>query len=765
MPLSIRFTTLAPALASLALSALALAADPAGWYPYQPAQNLDPAGLTSLAAWTTEPAGAKGRIERRGDKLFYGGKELKLWGANIAFAESAPPRAEAERLAAFFQKFGLNALRHHKHLDGTGWAGFQSAHSFVEFDPEGLARFDYLNKCLKERGIFIKHSPTFGIQLGRDDLPRIPFHAEIGKLNDKPEPRLKAAHGWVFLSTELQDLQIEQTVKLLNHTNPHTGLRYAEDPFLFCVELYNEDSVLFSSTNGRLQQSPTLRARAAKRFSAYLKTKYKTEAAWRAAWGPEAVITDPAAIANRQLASLVGPEKVRGDWTAESLDAGTVVPWATSWFGDASLREGTEQVFLRRRLLDSMIFLVTLQDEFYGRFIAAIRATGFQGEIVTSNWQAGSLAGHLLNLRSDAQTGLVDRHNYFGGAGRGIKLGERFRSGSMLARPGMGSLSAGFQQVDDAAFMLSEWIHVQPNEWYAEGPVTLGAYGWGLQGWDVSYIFQMGANLGRMSDRIGVNRWDATSPISLATFAAVSRMVRRLDVAEAPETIRLRAHVPSLHEGRLGFHGITEQSWDDKSFTTDKVPMEALAATRVAVDFTETFEPTPAFDLAPYRDGATIVSATKQLRWTPAEKGDATGGHYTIATAGTKGFVGFAPGGKTFDLGDGFKITPSAGFAVILLSARGPDETLAKASEIVVTAMARGRNTGMEFNDKGDTLLAMGKAPLLFEPVNATVTLPFAGTLHLLDHDGVAPTSSRPAAREFTIEGATDRTPYYVLRR
>lgn len=753
-------------LAFAALACVAAAAgDSAGWYPYRPSQNLDPAGLTSLAAWSTEPAGAKGRIERRADKLIYGGRELKLWGTNLGFSDSKPSKEEAERMAAFFQKFGINAIRHHKHLDGPGWAGFQSPHSFVQFEPEGLDRFDYFNKCLKERGIFIKLSPTFGIQFGRDDLPRIPFHAEIGTLSDKPEPRIKAAHGWVYLSSELQDLQIEQTVKLLKHTNPYTGLRYADDPFLFCVELFNEDSVLFSGVNGRLQQSPTLRARTAARFSAYLTAKYGTEAAWRTAWGPEAVIDAPAG-ARRHLASLVGVEKVRGDLAPESLEAGTVVPWAHPWFNDAALQEGSEQAFLRQRLLDSMVFLISLQDEFYARFIAAIRETGFAGEIVTSNWQAGSLAGHLLNLHSDAQTGLVDRHNYFGGAGRGgIKIGERFRAGSILARPGMGSVSAGFQQVEGAAFMLSEWIHVQPNEWYAEGPVTLGAYGWGLQGWDVSFYFQMGSNRGLLSDRIGRGLWDATNPVGLATFAAVSRMVRRLDVAEAPETFALRVHVPSLHEGRMGFRGKTEQAWDEKSFTTDKVPMEALAATRVAIAFTDTFEPTPAFDLAPYRDGPSIVSATKQLRWTPAAQDDPTGGYLTIATPGTKGFVGFAPGGQAFDLGDGYSITPEAGFAVILLSARGPDETLANASEIVVVAMARGRNTGMEFSPEGDRLLALGQAPLLFEPVNASVTVPFAGTVHLLDHDGVAPTSSRPAARAFTIQGATDRTPYYLLRR
>ena len=38
--------------------------------------------------------------------------------------------------------------------------------------------------------------------------------------------------------------------------------------------------------------------------------------------------------------------------------------------------------------------------------------------------------------------------------------------------------------------MLSEWIHVVPNEFGVEGPILVGAYGMGLNAWDFSYIFQ-----------------------------------------------------------------------------------------------------------------------------------------------------------------------------------------------------------------------------------------------------------------------------------
>jgi hypothetical protein len=757
---------LAAAFTFVLAAPFASAADPVGWYPFNPANNHSTAGAVSLADWSSEPAGKHGLITRQDDRLIYNGKPIKLWGTNLGFSDSKPTKQEAERVAALFRKFGLNALRHHKHLDGSGWAGFQSPGSFVTFEPEGLDRFDYFNKCLKDAGVFLKLSPTFGVRFGRDDVSRIPYHAEIGKLSDKPDARVRAPFGFVYLATEIQDMQIEQTLNLLNHTNPYTGLRYADDPAVFCVEFFNEDSVLFGGTNGSLAQSPTIRARVAKQFSAWLKNKYKTEAAWRAAWGESVIISDPAAIANHHLNSLVAPDKVKGPLPSESLAAGTIVPWASPWFNDAALDPANPVAPLRQRLLDSMVFLITLQDDFYARFAKAVRATGFKGEFVASNWQAGSLAGHLLNLRSDARTGIVDRHNYFGGAGNdGIKIGKRFKNSSLLARPGTGNLSVGFQQVDNAAFMLSEWIHVQPNEWYAEGPATLGAYGWGLQGWDVSYLFQMGPGKGAFTDRIGRNLWDATNPVVLATFPTVARMVRRLDVAEAPATHTLNVHPDSLAEGKMSFRGTTVQDRDHKSFSTDKVPNEALAATRVAVKFTETHQDTATFDLKPFLDGTTIVSATKQLRWTPAAEGEVHGGYFTINTPATKGFVGFAPGGRTFDLGDGYTITPAKGFAVILLSAKGQTETLATAKAIVVTAMARGRNTGMSFNAEADQILAMGAAPLLLEPVNATFTLPFAGTLDLLDHDGNAATSSRPFKNKFDLAGAQDRTPFYLIRR
>ena len=90
---------------------------------------------------------------------------------------------------------------------------------------------------------------------------------------------------------------------------------------------------------------------------------------------------------------------------------------------------------------------------------------------------------HYYNLNSDYKVGYIDRHNYFDGKGP-----EMFAS--MLTRPGSGYLGSGLQQVVDRPFGLSEWIHVYPNVYAAEGPAIVAAYGMGLQGWDASYEFQ-----------------------------------------------------------------------------------------------------------------------------------------------------------------------------------------------------------------------------------------------------------------------------------
>ena len=130
-------------------------------------------------------------------------------------------------------------------------------------------------------------------------------------------------------------------------------------------------------------------------------------------------------------------------------------------------------------------------------------------------------------------------------------------------------------------------------------------------------------------------------------------------------------------------------------------------------------------------------------------------------TDATKAVVGFA-NGQTCTL-TGVTIKPESRFAAIYVTAPGRNETIVTAKSLLIVAIARARNTGMQFNDAGDRLLAKGQAPVLLEPVKATLTIPGKSRVVLLDHDGKRTAKTLSIVNgTFAIDGARDKTPYYL---
>jgi len=715
------------------------AQDAGNWYPFAPKNTAEP-GEIGMQDWLQKPAGEHGRIVRRDDRLLYNGRAVKLWGLNNTYSTCAPAKELADKRAAFYPKYGINSVRLHKYADGTGWAGIQSADSFVEFDPQALDRMDYYVAQLKEHGIYVKLSSTFGVKLGPADVKYVPYMSEFGQIRGN---RLATGHGSIFLSQELQDMQIQQIANILKHQNPYTGLTYAQDPAVVVVELFNEDSALWFGVMPILQKIPTLRERAAGKFSDWLKARYGSHEGLVNAWGKAAIDS----FSNE-------------GFTGEHLDKRNIAPAGNPWFYDPAQLAGS-QAHKKQRLFDTMLFLYEIQNEFYDRYVKAIRATGYEGEILGSNWQAGRAFSHYYNLHSDSRVGLIDRHNYFGGAGQGLRPGK-FDNASMLSAAGASMLSAGMQQVSNRPFMLSEWIHVAPNEWGAEGPAIIGAYGMGLNGWDVSYMFQ-NSDVGGFSSKLGGQPWDVAAPQVLGVFPAVARQVLRGDVAESDVVARRLVHVPSLHEGRLSFEDKTTQQNDVKTFDSDKVPAATLAAARCVVEFTEQYQDTPAFELGPYRRDGCLTSSTKQLCW--YEGRSKLDGYFTIDTDATKAVVGFAQD-KVCTLGD-VTIKPKCRFAVIYVTAAERDKDIRTSARLLIVAMARARNTGQQLNQAEDEILQVGAAPVLMEPVEAEITIHRPGDpkVIVLDHDGLPTGKTIPSTGgSFTIDGARDKSPYYVVR-
>jgi hypothetical protein len=89
--------------------------------------------------------------------------------------------------------------------------------------------------------------------------------------------------------------------------------------------------------------------------------------------------------------TLAGELAVEG---GESLANNSVLPLGNPWFWDPDQLNGSQKP-RRQRLLDTLQFLTMLQDEFYARYSKAMRDAGYEGEVVSSNWQAGRGFSHL----------------------------------------------------------------------------------------------------------------------------------------------------------------------------------------------------------------------------------------------------------------------------------------------------------------------------------------------------------------------------------
>ncbi|MFH0756741.1 MAG: hypothetical protein V2B15_05605 [Bacteroidota bacterium] len=702
-----------------------------GWFGFRSGEDFSES-VIDASGWLDAPAGKHGFLQMEGGSFrFEDGTPVKFWGVNICSQRPYSEKEVVDRWVQQLAKYGINGVRFHK-FSGHACEG----NSSTVPDEELYRKFDYFSTELRKKGIYYGWSHIYGHRVKPDDREKLLNYEEIAGL-DYPWSWLNGTtSSLVNFAPDLQDLSIELTMNMLNRVNTQTGVRYAEDPALAFIELQNEDDIFWGAIGESLKQAPTYRNLLYRQFSGWLKEKYGTD---------------------EDLISSWGREYLPGD---QSLEKENIDPTPSHSLFSNEYRLAMKQgSVMPRHILDKMRFLYETQAAFYERFTDSIRATGYKGLIVGSCWQAGMGPSHYYNLHADYRAGFIDRHNYWGGGtGHSMEAG-RVKSRAMVSSPGSGLLSTGMQQVADRPFSLSEWMALIPNEWVAEGVPVIALYGMGLQGWDAS--FQFASDYPEFSETIhtpGV--YNVTSPTQLTLYPAISRMIYRNDIKEGEVISSRYIHIPSLSEGKLLFNEKVEQGYDDK-FITGDVPSEALAAGRVVVEFPGQYMETPVPDLSALwdRDAKMINSNTGQLHWDYSEKG-----FITANSPAFKAVVGFA-GGETHDLGD-VSVELETPFAVVLVTALEKDRTIADSEHILVTTVARARNTGMQYSENGRELLDVGGPPILLEPVRLKLAMHREGrpVVHLLDHVGRRTGKTIPVTDGvIVLDGAESRTIYYEL--
>jgi hypothetical protein len=702
------------------------------WFTFTPVNDYGDS-VIGLNDWTDKPAGSHGFLRMSGkDFTFEDGTRVKFWGVGRHSCKPPQKHEDAVALASWYEKMGITGVRD-AILFSPEWNGIGDRNDTTKTNPKEQDEWDFMHAEFRKRGTYHGFSSFWSEGLRPGDASKVENFAEA------------KAHAMILanFAEDIQDLHIAAAVNLLQHKNPYTGLTYAEDASLAFISVQNEHDIFFYDVPGAVNACPTYRAKARRKFCDWLRQQYTDEAGLAKAWGEHCI------------GVMDGCDK------DESLDRGTLNPFFGAWWFSPSGLENQQQRFgAKRRLLDSARFLYEMQTAYYLRFAKAVHDTGWKGVVIGSDWQADSGVPHLSNLLSDRAVGYIDRHNYFGGSGRNeVVACDSQDDSSLLWHPGRALLSTGLQQFADRPFGMSEWACMPPNEWIAEGPVVMGLYGMGLQGWDALYVsFGNYAGFSPTVADKGTQVYNGEAPVEAGLYPAIARAIYRGDVREGDVVAARRFTEGQLRDGTLDFVEAVEQAGDVKQIS-GTTPIEALAAGKVVLEVMEKPTPSTFPDLSAQLKEHTITANTGQLVWRYASQDEA---YITINTDGTKGLCGFTPK-ESFKIGD-TSIAVDNRFAVVLVTALGKKDSLATAKHVLITAVARQRNTGMVYSaNRGVSVLGTG--PVLLEPVEGTVTLarkPKA--VHLLDQDGrMTERTAKLDGTTVTIDGASDKTMWYEV--
>ena len=656
------------------------------WFVFAPG---DPPELEDsvfdLSEYVEAPAGEHGALETDGaDFVFADGTPIRFWGVGSTYPGT---QALAEQQARMYRMFGVNMVRLHSVEGMIGILQTDEKTGERTLDAEALDELDIWFAALKEAGVYMTFSTFYPhVVTEEDNIPSDIYD----DLEDDGEG--KSSSGYVTVFSELQDAEWTWLEALLTHTNPYTGLTYAEDPALAVLEMRNEDSVFWHAPLNTISEGsvPNIEARLQHMWMEWLQAKYDDDDALAAAWGEGLQSGD--SLENDTMA-------IYGAW--EMYADG---PWS-----------GVEDA---ARMGDFIQFLAETQVEGYAARETQIRDAGFEGVIVSTAWKAGGDSAVAANFWTDSTLDAIDRHTYAGGMTDGshdIELSEVSQT-SHLDEVGSLLFGVAWSQAENQPFLHTEWTMKPPSWWKAEAAPLYAFYGMGLHGWDASYHFSASKAWlrGGWPSQGG---YVSETPHYMGQFPALARAVHEGHLTESEPVAARRIH---LEDAFTGFDSLTQPleagGWDPAAGEdTLEVPAEVFAFGRITLDVGEDVDDAEriAWDDIIDADGV-ITSVTGELSW------DTTRRVVVADTPSTQAIIGFADS-QTHDLTD-FEVYVESEFVSLIFTALD-GEPLSTTGRVLITAMAKDQQFGAEYSADGTTLDAMGGPPLMLEPVKAFITV------------------------------------------
>ncbi|MBI3922130.1 MAG: hypothetical protein HY318_11985, partial [Armatimonadetes bacterium] len=247
------------------------------WIPLKVDLDIEPGSALDFSGFGQfdPPAGKRGWVIATPDGHFAFEKDPKktprrFYGVNLCFSAHYITHEQADRLAERLMRIGYNAVRfHHYEMELVDRSGGTS----TVLNRDKLDQVDYLFSALKKRGLYV----TTDLYVSRPVFADEVFPGEAGDLGMDEFKMLvpvnaKAMKNWKDFARNL-----------LIHVNPHTGLRYADDPALAWLSMINEGN--FGNFVGSL--SERARGEWEKAWNAWLHDRYGERPEAKTPWGKQ----------------------------------------------------------------------------------------------------------------------------------------------------------------------------------------------------------------------------------------------------------------------------------------------------------------------------------------------------------------------------------------------------------------------------------------------------------------------------------------------
>lgn len=678
-------------LAAAALAALPAAAEEIALVPYpvdHEARIDSPADARFLL---DGPAGKHGFITARDGKLWRGdGKRFRCWGVNMTGwavgSDQIPAHGAATVYARALARLGVNCVRLHfidmpdsiAPIRNEGAARGPAAGPFTHrprglirddlpdsrhFNAERLDRLDFWIAELRKNGIYV----NFNLNVGRR------FKAGDGV----PDADLIAPFkAFTYFGPELIALQKDYARKLLGHTNPYTGLRYADDPAVMTVEVVNENSLLEfwmrnwlrgervpGGENAQLDTTPHYQTLLTGLYNDWLR-KHRTA---------------------KEIASL---RRMAG------VAEGQPVPL---------MRRGDHPSAPRLRFDAELAFITQVELDFHADMRRFLKdEIGVKVPIVPTADHTYFMANQPL-MRTALAADLLDAHVYW----QHPAIYGR-RNEPMVNAP---ELSIIQKLARSAAvgkpFTVSEVNHPFPSDYGAEMIPILASYA-ALQDWDGIFFYTFETKIaGEWKPMIG-DHFDITlDPVKMAQMPAGAMIFLRGDVSAAKQVLT-------------------------RSYSAEQIS-DAARMPRAAMPYYS-----PGFDMtiplrhgsriacidckpslpAPLPEADPIVSDTGELSWQTQGGKD---GLVRIDSPLSQGLVGFIAANRDVQTRHlGAEIGNR--FAAITLSSLD-GQPVSISNRMLLTTAGRVENSGAKWDARRAMLTDWGTAPTLIEPITGWIQL------------------------------------------